>query len=187
MAHKILGTPQIPLNATVGKVLKSDASGNMAWASNTMPLFSAHHVVGSGAAANTWLMWEGGAVIGLGVSATAAAARYLDPADYIGQKLRVRGWVVVNAVAPAITFTFGLYPITTWGGASNIRSSINAIGAATGSVAIASPAAAGPTVGTSADFAFPTAGYYCLCVVTSGTSASNSQTEIAIQLDSRNT
>lgn len=128
-------------------------------------------------------------VLGSGDDSTASAAPfpasqafYLDPADYAvtgrSSMLRVRGFVVVNATAPATNWTFGLYGVATWGGAAGAVPTIATLSAVTAgsTAAINAPGATAPTTAASADFAFPAAaGYYVLAVVNSGAAAANSR------------
>lgn len=183
---KILGTPQVPLNAAAGKVLKSDSSGNMGWSSDTTSICSGRHAIGSAFALGTYIMYETGAAI-LASAGSAFGAFYLDPADYIAQKLRVRAWVTTNAVAPGQTFTFHLYPVATRNGASGARPGIATVGTSVTNVAITTPGASAQVQGASTDTAFPAAGFYCLAFVLGGATAANSLEEIGCRLDARNT
>src|SRR5688500_7100403 len=99
-----------------------------------------------------------------GANATPVAV-YLAAADFSltnrTTKLRLRAQVSTNATAPAITFTFGLYPVTFAGGTDLLTATLGTV--VTGStVAIASPAASSTTQGNSGDFAFPSDGQYCV-------------------------
>lgn len=144
--------------------------------------------IASAAAAGTYLLrYHGvGANAALGDAGVVPAADlapmfYLDPADWLANtrvsKLRVRGAVITNAVAPAANFTFGLYPVATWGGGASTYPFINTIGAVVAGsppAAIAAPALSTQTVVTGADFTFPGAGWYVLAVVTSAGTAATS-------------
>jgi hypothetical protein len=105
---------------------------------------------------------------------------YLDPAAYVAPagktlKLRVRGWTVVNTVAPAITLTVGLYPVTTIAGAGGSAPTAAIGTVVTGStVAFASPSASTANAAVSTDFAFPTAGFYAVGVALSGAGTASS-------------
>lgn len=128
---------------------------------------------------------------------TAAPANtiYIAAADFptvnsLTTKLRVRAQVHCNDVAPAVTFTFGLHPITrpATSGAAGVV--IYTIGAAVASstVAITTPAADSSNVGASADFAIPADGHYVLGVVTSGGAlAASSHVHMSVALQLRNT
>lgn len=142
-------------------------------------------VIGTAAAAATYSLGEagGGNVAG---SLGAYGTLRLDPADcpaLLGKtaKLRVRGRVVTNQVAPAVDFTFFLKPVTSWtSGANPIP---NALGAALGTATIAAPAAASAVEARGAAFAFPAAGDYVLLVAYSATTAVGSSTHIHVCLD----
>jgi hypothetical protein len=105
---------------------------------------------------------------------------YLDPADFTANarttKLRLRAGVVTNNVAPAITFTVGLYPVTALGGAGPAAPFVASLGTVvTGSpVAVASPPAGSGTWQTGTDFNCPAAGAYVAGVVTTAAVAANS-------------
>lgn len=108
---------------------------------------------------------------------------YLDPADWpAGTTLRIRAIALVNDAAPATTFTFGLYPITTNGGAAaNVTALFGTV--VTGStVAVTTPAANSQTVVTTGDFAAPAAGYYALGVVVAANMAANSSVGVRATL-----
>jgi hypothetical protein len=145
-------------------------------------------------AANTYALWVGTVTVGsqLTVGASVAAtAFYLDPTLYNANarttKLNLRLTATPNAVAPAITFTAGLYPITTYGGAAGSGPSIATVGTIVSgsSTPIISPGAAATSTGTSGDFNFPAAGMYHLAIITSGAGAANSITELTANLDMR--
>lgn len=118
-------------------------------------------------------------------------AFYLDPADYaiLGStvKLRIRAGIVVNAVAPAVNFTFTLNPIATWGGASGAIPTVATTSAAVSgsSVSINAPSAASATILAGADFTFPLAGWYVAQINLSGTTATNSRSLATVELQAR--
>jgi hypothetical protein len=91
-------------------------------------------------------------------------------------KMRMRVSLVVNAVAPAITFTFGYYPVSAIGGASGQLPFVSTLGTVVSgsTIAFASPAANSQTNSISSEFTVPAAGYYVAAVVLSGTVPSNS-------------
>lgn len=117
-------------------------------------------------------------------------AFYLDPADYSvpggTTKLRVRGGLVINAVAPAANFTYSLMPVNTWGGTSGNVPTVATVGAAVAgsSVAINAPVATA-SAAVSSDFSFPTAGWYVLNINISITVASNARSLGLIELHVR--
>jgi hypothetical protein len=147
-------------------------------------------------AANTFIIpWQGTNQNLLAAANTNAYLHaysfYFDPADYAvsgkSTVLRTRAFVANNAVAPAITFTFGLYPISTIGGASGSAPFINSLGSVTSgsTVAIASPSASVITSATGTNFIAPSAGYYVLAVVTSGAAAANSVPQVFSKIQVR--
>lgn len=147
--------------------------------------------IAGGTAASTLLIAYTNS-LAVAAASSAFPSLYLDPAAFPGGatrtlKLRLQAAVITNAVAPAVTFTFHLYAIATWGGASGANPTVASLGASQGNVAIATPAAGGPSaVSASADFTFPSAGWYVLAVVTSGTTAANSASYPAVRLQRRN-
>jgi hypothetical protein len=116
---------------------------------------------------------------------------YFDPADYpsvdgVTAKLRLRGQLFVNDVAPTGNFIIGMYPVTrpaTSGGAGLVIYTLGAVTAVC--TTITAPAADSSNTVTSSDFAMPTAGYYCLGVQTSATVAASSHLHINAQLQMR--
>jgi hypothetical protein len=116
---------------------------------------------------------------------------YLDPAIYNANarttKLALRLVVFTNAVAPAVNYTLGLYPVATWGGASSASPFVATLGAVVaGSTAVVNtPPAAGPSTTIGTDFNFPAAGYYVLAVQTSGTSTAGAVVHLLGQLEMR--
>lgn len=152
-------------------------------------LMRASHELAGGVTANTYVLYTNSGIV-LNVAASAFTAFYLDPADYGAgtrtAKVRLRAWVVTNTTAPGMNFTFHLYPVATWGTPSaNGRAAVATVGTSVTNAAINAPAANGPTTAVSADAAFPAAGYYVLGLVTSGTTAANSNTELGVRLDMR--
>lgn len=124
-----------------------------------------------------------------------AGAFYYDPADHptldgLAPKLRVRAQVWCNDVAPGVTFTFGLHPVTNpaTSGAAGVRTYNISAAVAGSTVALATPAAdSGANNSVSADFAAPTAGMYVLGFVQSGgNTAASSHCHISMQLQMRN-
>jgi len=139
--------------------------------------------------ANTRLFSYEGMQTASGAETDAVSLLYLDDANYavagVSLKLQVRGQLHTNATAPAITFTFGLYPITAVaGGASNLTYTAGAVVSGS-TVAFASPGASSQNGSSSGDFAFPADGFYALGVVFSGTSAASSAFGLTTQLQLR--
>lgn len=142
-------------------------------------------------AAGTFLLGAG--TSGTGVLAAGATAGlavfYLNPVDYTESpvnvrtvKLIVQASVLTNAVAPAITFTVGLYPVSAAAGAENVVS-VTLGGVIAGSTAaFATPGKETLTEAASTAFVCPTAGFYALAVVTSGSAAAKASAAIRANL-----
>jgi hypothetical protein len=115
----------------------------------------------------------------------------LDPGLYTAGarvvKYNLKLDVITNAVAPAITYTAGLYPILTYGGASTQGPIIVTIGTvvAVSQAAVASPGAAARTAAASGDFTAPASGAYVIAVATSGTAATGEVAEFVTYLEMR--
>jgi lysophospholipase L1-like esterase len=122
----------------------------------------------------------------LGAGSSGQGIFYLDPADGIAV-FKLRHIVLTNDVAPGITFTASLKPVS--GNPSGGATAVNVSGGTdvTGSsVAIATPALDTKNVSVSADFACPTtAGYYVLVVALSGNMAANSSVVQRVELLAR--
>jgi hypothetical protein len=142
--------------------------------------------------AATYLLGAG--TSGAGVIASAATAGlspfYLAPLDYEGSavnkrtvKLDVQATVITNAVAPGITFTVGLYPVTAAaaGGEATVSVTLGSVIAGS-TVAFATPAKEVLAEAVSSAFVCPAAGYYALCVVASGSAAAKSSAAIRASL-----
>lgn len=118
------------------------------------------------------------------------AAIYIDPADYpsIGAlvpKLRIRANLFTNATAPASDFTFGLYPLTApvSSGGPNLRAhTIGTVVTGSNGAVFSTPAADSNLNAVSADFDLPSAGFYCVCVIISATTASSSYEQLQADL-----
>lgn len=115
-----------------------------------------------------------GSVVAVG-TATVPNALWIDPADWTANartsKLRLRVAYATNAVAPAVTFTWGFYPVASIGGASGATPTIATLGAVvTGStVTVTTPAATTLSAVTGSDFNAPAVGLYAIAVAISGT------------------
>jgi uncharacterized protein YaiE (UPF0345 family) len=139
----------------------------------------------SAAAATKYAIINGAQIISSPGAATTAQAApwflYLDDAEYAvtGKtiKLRVRGMVSVGTVTPAVTYTFGLYPLT-------VSSSSIALGTVVaGSAATVAPATSEIKHSTDgADFTIPADGIYGLGVTVSGTPGANANVYAALQM-----
>jgi len=115
----------------------------------------------------------------------------LDPTEFNANtrvtKLNLRFTATPNSVAPAATFTAGLYPLSTYSGAANSPASVATAGTVIGgsTVAIASPGAVTRVTGTSGDFNCPAAGAYALGVITNGVPTGTSVTSLVAELSMR--
>jgi hypothetical protein len=143
-------------------------------------------------AAGTYLMaTSGGGTLTPVPNAAQGYVFYFDPADRTantrGNKYRVRGQVIVNAVAPTTNWTIGLYPVATWGGASGSSPTVATLGTvvAGSTIAFNAPAANSQNQGNSGDFTAPAAGYYVLAVVNSGAAAVGSFVSVFATLQFR--
>lgn len=112
---------------------------------------------------------------------TAAQAIFLfDPTPYAisGKtlKLQVRAIVSTNDTSPAITFTYGLYPVSATSGASgNVAVTLGAVVAGS-TVGLTPGANAAALDGVSSVFTAPAKGAYALGVANSGTSTAGADT-----------
>lgn len=116
----------------------------------------------------------GGTLVANSTTGVGVALFYLDPAEYPSgsrtAKLRIKARVVTNGTAPAVTYTYGLYPATATGGAGSPFATLGTVVAGS-TAAIASPAAGSASHAEGSEFSFPSAGFYALGVVVSGTEA----------------
>ena len=111
------------------------------------------------------------------------AADYLAKHGYL-PRLRLRGTLEVNDVAPTGNYTFGLHPVTRPGTSGGAGLVIYTIGAAVAgsTFAINTPAADSDNNGVSGDFAFPSDGRYVIGVVTTATVAASSHLHMSAAL-----
>lgn len=94
-------------------------------------------------------------------------------------KCNVRASVLVNATAPTITFTVGLYKVeTSKGGAGAVEVTLAGSPITGSTCAFATPAKETLTEVASGDFAAPEAGFYALAVAVSGAAAANSSVAV---------
>lgn len=145
--------------------------------------------IGSATAAGTYVVDPGGAIL----NATGANGGFqifrLDPAEYPAGPsgatplIRLRADLLCNAVAPGNTITASLLPVTAFAGASGALPTVSTVGAATVSVAFATPAASSQTSSTSATANFPSAGWFILAIVLTGAAATNALEQIGVRLE----
>ena len=96
-------------------------------------------------------------------------------------KMFIRAQCLVNATAPANTFTVGLYPQTAAGGSNNLVVEDGTIVSGS-TVAFAAPSASTISEGDTGNFTIPSDGQFGLYVVLNDTMASNSSVRIAAQV-----
>jgi hypothetical protein len=104
-------------------------------------------------------------------------------------KLRLSAQALFNEVAPAINFTFGLYPITVGGDNDEVGTEFfydTGTVVAGSTVAVSAPAADTVTLGVGSDFDLPANGAYVVAVVTSAQMATDSMGAVQAQLQVRN-
>lgn len=119
---------------------------------------------------------------------------YIDSANFptvmgVAPKLRIRGIVSCNDVAPTGNFTLGLYPITrpaASGGATVVAFTIGTVVTGSNGATVSTPAADSMTHIVGSDFALPANGWYAICVVTTATAAVSSYTAIQGMLEWHN-
>lgn len=140
---------------------------------------------GASAAAGTYAMSENRpSTITVG-STGAQGIYYFDPGDYTvtsrSTVLRLRVTMSQGNVAPGITFTVGMYPV------SGTNSGSAVLGAVIGGSTVAMLATATNTlsVGSSTEFAAPAAGYYITAFVSSGVSAASSSAQLRAEMQMR--
>jgi hypothetical protein len=145
---------------------------------------------GAATAAATYLLTFGNATNATN-GAAITASPYLDPADYAVEgkttRYRLRAQVLINAVAPAVNLTFGLYPVSTVkGAAGGITFNVGTVIAGS-TVAINAPAKESLNQGNSGDFTAPAANFYVIGCVVSGSTAASSWINASCQLQMHNT
>lgn len=100
-------------------------------------------------------------------------------------KLRLRAQAFANGTASGITFTVGLYPVSSVGGGSNLVAFTLGSVIAGSTVPFASPGVNSENEGNSGDFNFPSDDNYLLGVVLSGSLPVSSSVVLAAQLQVR--
>lgn len=115
-------------------------------------------------------------------------------ADYptingLAPKLRIRGQIAVNDVAPTGNYTFGLYPVTrpgTSGGAGLCIYTLGTVVSGSNGATVSAPAADSLSDLVGSDFALPADGIYCIGIVTTAAVATSSHLHVNAQLQMRN-
>lgn len=141
-------------------------------------------------AAGTYAMGQGDP---LAVSGTGTLypinLLYIDPADYpnigaLTAKMRLRCGLFANDVAPTGNFTFGLYPVTRPGTSGGAGLDIFTLGTVVpgSTVVVNTPAADSANNAVGTDFAVPSAGFYCIGVVTTAAVATSSHLHMTAAL-----
>lgn len=123
------------------------------------------------------------------IEATATNGRallfYFAKADYEvagkTQKLRLRAQTITGTTAPAVTYTFGLYPLSSVSGGTFTVGSV----ASGSTVAFATPSGNTLNQANSGDFTIPADGYYAVGIVISGSTAAGSANGFSFQLQTR--
>jgi hypothetical protein len=114
---------------------------------------------------------------------------HFDPADVAAAgrtaKLRLSASIITNAVAPGITMTVGLYPVTPSYGSSGSFTTWTYGTVVAGSTLAPAPGANANASATSGDFTAPAAGFYVAAVAFSGALAAGAAVEFAWQLQFR--
>jgi hypothetical protein len=117
------------------------------------------------------------------------AAFYLNPADYKESavnertvKLNLQATCVTNAVAPAVTFTVGLYPVSGSAGAEKkVELTLGSVVSGS-TAAFTTPAKEVQVEQASGLFTCPSAGLYAVAVVVSGSAAAKSAVAVRANL-----
>ena len=124
-----------------------------------------------------------------GASATDGPSPVV-PADFVVAGLttqfRLRVLTGINATAPGVDLTFGLYPVTGFSGGSGVVGPDFGSVLAGSTVTRSAPSALASLVDASADFTIATPGGYRVLVSLSGTSIAASRVEFVAQIQVRN-
>lgn len=123
--------------------------------------------------------WYYAGVVALAAANSAYCVIHLNASEFgtvTGRtaKIRVKGWVRTNAVSPGINFTFALYPVATWNGASGAQPGVATLGTAVCSTTLNNPGASAFAHSESSDADYPADGAYVATFSTSGANAANS-------------
>lgn len=141
------------------------------------------------AAASHYLTAVGDTIPSAANTNASPTAFAFDPADITGAivapSLRLRVAALTNDVAPGITITCGLFPITaSTGPGGSIAATLGTI-VPSSFVSLTSPAVNSQFSVVSADFAAPVAGMYILGFTTSGAAPANTHMQLGITLQAK--
>ncbi len=148
------------------------------------------HIPG-GLGAGTYFELDAG-FLGLSGSGYSASPIYaaVTPADFavagLTTQFRIRVVTTVNATAPGVNFTYGLYPISSIAGGSTLLSTTVGAAVAGSTVTRSTPGAGSASLDASSDFTIAAPGAYVLGVSPSGASNGSSYSGFTIQLQVRN-
>lgn len=134
---------------------------------------------------------QGSAIQANNVAGNVMVPFYLKASDWTATgystKLRLLVGCLVADVAPAITFTWGLYPVSAWAGGTTVTNITLGSVTSGSTVPFSSPAANSITAETSSgDFTFPADGYYLIACAVSGAAAANANPMFPYALQVRN-
>jgi hypothetical protein len=165
--------------AVTGAKLASSLDPSGAYTSPKL-IFRAGAQLSGAAAAGTYILKTTGQGVGPIGTQASDTAFYLDPADWAasGRTVRyvLRASLLTNAVAPTSTYSFGLFPVATWGGASGTTptvATINAVVAGSATANVVAPPVTSMNGPNLAEFDAPAAGWYVLGMVQTGASVAN--------------
>lgn len=135
------------------------------------------------------MIYQNGRIEVNGVNSSVAAFR-LDPADMPTiagktKRLRLRAFLQTNAVAPGITLTYWLAPVTGVGGGSGVGPTITAIGGVMMTCVFVAPAATAFAAPVTAEIDYPAAGAYVVGYTMSAAFPTGSFVTGTVALDRR--
>lgn len=200
------GTPTLP----TGTIATTQSAGNNTTAVATTAFVTAINnnasyrgvFYGSGShtaakVAGNYIFPPAGGVMAVGGTGTLYPLQvfHLTAADFptingITTKLRIKGAVHCNDVAPTGNFTFGLHPITrpaTSGGTGLVIYTVGTVVSGSNGAVVTTPAADTSTNAIGSDFAIPADGLYALVCVTTATIATSAHVHLTCVLQMRNT
>lgn len=138
--------------------------------------------------AGTFVLLANAGVLAANASA-GYSVFYLDPANYAAGSRTVKynldATALVNATAPTVNFTLGLYPVTAVAGAAATLSITLGTVTSGSTCLFTAPGATSTNHVNSTDFTAPAAGYFAIGCVVSGAAAANSSTLVGATLQMR--